>query len=420
MTTVWYHMATHNVQQRILLATNNAHKVEEFRALFGPDVVLLIPRDVGCELQPDESGSTFEENAYLKAKAFHDATGLPCLADDSGLEVDALKGAPGVHSARYAGPEATDADNRKLLVQALRSLGHDQSVAAFRCVLCYVDDLRTVFAEGSCDGTVGIRERGSHGFGYDPLFTASGDDRTFAELTPQEKHQRSHRGRAMQRMIPQLLPLWSNAVAHDRAQDQSSPLTTLLTLSYAAAVGNNELLTSTLQHGVLTQDTAKAAYECLLQSYLFAGFPAAIESLTALHTYWQERTSTRVVDSAEAFDVEAFRERGEDLCKRIYGSAYPKMMQKLESAASDLRSWMIIEGYGKTLAREGLDTITRELCNVVILAAMNRPNQLTSHVRGAFLVGASADDLQVCMDVISWYGTPHQVETLATIISRYR
>lgn len=408
----------------IVLATNNPHKVEEFRALFGGGVHLLTLADLDLRIEPDETGVTFEENAYIKAKAIHDATGLPCIADDSGLEVDALQGAPGVQSARYAGPDATDADNRQLLVQVLRSLGHEQSAAAFRCVLCYVDPLRTLFAEGTCTGTVGLQERGSHGFGYDPLFTATGDEHTFAELTPEHKHERSHRGRAMQRMIPQLERLWSDDANRDGPHHgpHHGPhlRTTLLTLSYAAAVGNNELLTSTLHHGVLTQDDAKAAYECMLQSYLFAGFPAAIESLTALHSYWQERTGTGVVDSAEAFDVEVFRHRGENLCQRIYGTAYPKMMQKLEAAAPDLRSWMIIEGYGKTLAREGLDTITRELCNVVILAAMDRPSQLTSHVRGAFLVGASADDLQDCLDVISWYGKPLQVDTLATIISLYR
>jgi|GEM_PF-19047 len=417
-TTVWNHVTNHT----LLLATNNTHKVEEFRALFGPEVQLRTLQDVGCTLQPDETGATFEENAYLKAAAIHEATGLPCLADDSGLEVDALQGAPGVHSARYAGPEATDADNRQRLVHELRTLGLEQSGGAFRCVLCYVDSLRTVFAEGTCDGTVATIERGRHGFGYDALFTADGDHHTFAELTPEEKHQRSHRGRAMQHMVPQLQRLWSNGVDPHRTGRPLHPLhrrTVLLRLAYAAATGHNELLRVTLEDGVHTQDDAAAAYECLLQSYLFAGFPAAIESLTMLDRYWREHSDTGAWITPEPFDAAVFARRGTELCQRIYGSAYEKMMQKLDASAPDLREWMILEGYGKTLGRPGLDTVTRELCNVVILSAMNRPNQLASHVRGAVLVGATITDLQDCLDLAGQYGTREQVQVLTTTIDRF-
>ena len=183
----------------VVLATNNAHKVEELQQMFaaaGYDITLRSLKEMGLQIVPDETGHTFEENAFIKAMAVFQATGLPVLADDSGLEVDVLNGAPGVHSARYAGPDATDADNRTHLTSELARLKVDHSPAAFRCVLCYIDPLRTLFGVGSCNGTIGREERGENGFGYDPLFTPTGFQSTFAEISPEEKHALSHRGSA--------------------------------------------------------------------------------------------------------------------------------------------------------------------------------------------------------------------------------
>ena len=205
--------------------------------------------EIGLDLQPDESGTTFEENAYLKAVAIHQATGLPCLADDSGLEVDILHGAPGVYSARYAGEDASDADHRARVARELQDREHSSSPAAFRCVICYVDSLRTIFAEGACTGVVHVQERGPHGFGYDPLFVADGDTQTFGELTAEEKHQRSHRGRAFATLIPQLQALWS-ASSEQPTSSSRHLRRTLLELSYAAACGNGALLDAVLARGI--------------------------------------------------------------------------------------------------------------------------------------------------------------------------
>lgn len=146
----------------------------------------------------EETGVTFEENAALKALAISKiATGL-VLADDSGLEVDALQGAPGVYSARFSGPNATDANNRFLLVQKLRALGGEQFQARFRCVMVLAAQGEMLGSfTGVVNGQVILEERGSQGFGYDPLFVPQGYTETFAELQPEIKNSLSHRGRAL-------------------------------------------------------------------------------------------------------------------------------------------------------------------------------------------------------------------------------
>lgn len=183
----------------ILLATNNAHKAEEIRAVLSDfaGIHVIMPRDLPTPIpEPEEDGRTLEENAYIKAREIHDATGLPVVADDTGLEVAALHGAPGVFSARYAGPDATYQDNCHALLNALADETADRS-ARFRTVLCYVDGERTLFAEGSVAGTIIANERGEEGFGYDPIFQPEGFDRTFAEMSREEKNGISHRGNAL-------------------------------------------------------------------------------------------------------------------------------------------------------------------------------------------------------------------------------
>ena len=184
---------------RLVLATANPDKAEEIRFVLrgaGLDVD-LVPRPAGVP-EVDETGETLEENARLKAAALCDATGLPAVADDTGLSVDALFGAPGVYSARFAGEHATYADNVAKLLRALRDVPGPERTARFTTVaLARWPDGREVAAIGDVEGTIGGEARGDGGFGYDPLFVpVEGDGRTFAEMTAAEKHRVSHRGRA--------------------------------------------------------------------------------------------------------------------------------------------------------------------------------------------------------------------------------
>jgi len=179
-----------------VLATRNAHKLREFGALLAPHELEPLPGDVAL---PPESGATFAENALTKALAAARATNSAAIADDSGIVVAALGGAPGIYSARYAGEGATDEENLAKLLRELR--GRDDRRAAYVCALALVDPSgdRQVF-EARCEGTVIDTPRGEGGFGYDPAFVpderSPGDERTMAELSPGEKDAISHRGRA--------------------------------------------------------------------------------------------------------------------------------------------------------------------------------------------------------------------------------
>lgn len=183
---------------KLVLASDNKNKLREFRTLFeGFGVELLSKADVGCMEEVEETGETFAENARIKAEAVMHATGLPAVADDSGLCVDALGGAPGVHSARYTGShDDSDKDRYELL---LRNLGErtDRS-ARFVCSLCCAfpnGDILT--AEGKCEGSILQAPRGENGFGYDPVFQPDGFVCSMAELTMEEKNAISHRGKAL-------------------------------------------------------------------------------------------------------------------------------------------------------------------------------------------------------------------------------
>ncbi len=185
--------------REMVIASRNPGKVEEVRRIMqGLPVRWLTWRDFREWPEIEESGNTFRENALLKAKALADLTGLPALADDSGLEVDALGGAPGVRSARYAGEQGNDALNISRLLEELREVPPERRTARFVCrvALCFPGGKR-LEAEGICSGSIAERPRGEKGFGYDPVFIPRGCDRTFAELDPGEKDALSHRGRAL-------------------------------------------------------------------------------------------------------------------------------------------------------------------------------------------------------------------------------
>lgn len=192
---------------RILVATHNAGKRREYAELLaGLPVQFLTLEEAAITLDVEESGLTFEANARLKAEAFAQASSLLTLADDSGLEVEALDGAPGVYSARYAGPGASDADRYRKLLKALDGVPGDARRARFRCVAALCTPEGTLFsAEGICEGRIGFEPRGSHGFGYDPVFVVDGyGEQTMAELPPEIKNQISHRARALQAIRPTL------------------------------------------------------------------------------------------------------------------------------------------------------------------------------------------------------------------------
>ncbi|HET9200857.1 MAG TPA: RdgB/HAM1 family non-canonical purine NTP pyrophosphatase [Dehalococcoidia bacterium] len=191
----------------IVVATNNAGKVVEFRELLGESgLTVITPGDLGYEFEVDETGRTYVENARLKAREALRLTGLPSLGDDSGIEVDALDGAPGLRSARYAGEGANDRDNRELLLSQLD--GVNERSARFRCllVLAFTAADEHVF-EGVCEGEIARREAGDLGFGYDPIFVPEGYEQTMAELAPKVKNRISHRGRAVAAALPALRSL---------------------------------------------------------------------------------------------------------------------------------------------------------------------------------------------------------------------
>jgi XTP/dITP diphosphohydrolase len=190
---------------KILLATNNRNKLKEIKHIFAinkfvPEIIT--PQNISKnKLDVDENGNSFIENAEIKAKAFYKQFNIPTLSDDSGLEVEALNGSPGLYSSRFAGINANDYDNRKKLIQQLKSLGLNESPAQFRCVFCYFDGINTIFSEGICKGKVITEELGKGGFGYDPLFIPEGFYKTFAQIDEFVKNKISHRAIALTNFI---------------------------------------------------------------------------------------------------------------------------------------------------------------------------------------------------------------------------
>ncbi len=199
---------------RFIIATHNAHKLEELRRILQPlGIEAVTDRDLGIELpEVEETGTTFAENAYLKAAAACEFSGLPAIADDSGLMVDALDGAPGVYSARYAGENGTDEMcNQKLLLE-MQDIPDGQRGAQFVSAICCVfPSGDTITANGICRGTIGYTPKGENGFGYDPLFvTEDFLGKTSAEISPAEKDAISHRGKALRVFAPLLQDFLKN------------------------------------------------------------------------------------------------------------------------------------------------------------------------------------------------------------------
>jgi XTP/dITP diphosphohydrolase len=192
----------------MVLASNNSGKLREFAQLFAPYLVTLYPQAKFIAVGADETGATFRDNALLKARHAARASGLPAIADDSGVEVDALNGAPGVYSARFAGEHASDeANNRKLLTE-LAAIPLEQRTARFQCVLAYVrnaDDPAPLIAEGVWEGRILDQPRGVNGFGYDVLFLPHGSMRSVAELASEEKNLTSHRAQALRTLLALLI-----------------------------------------------------------------------------------------------------------------------------------------------------------------------------------------------------------------------
>ena len=192
--------------RKVVIATSNPHKVDEIAAVLGQIGIECVPMEGAGIPEPEEDGATFEENARIKAVAYAKALGVTVLADDSGLEVDALGGAPGVHSARYAGIGETraerDAANNAKLLRALEGVPQARRTARFVCVLSVARPDGSIVAEarGHFEGFIGEAPRGANGFGYDPLLVLA-DGRTSAELTSAEKNARSHRGNALRTLV---------------------------------------------------------------------------------------------------------------------------------------------------------------------------------------------------------------------------
>ena len=197
---------------RLLLATTNQGKAAEYRDLLkGLDLEMVTLDQAGISQEADESFNTFEENARHKAAFYAELGGLPTLADDSGLEVDALSGEPGVRSSRYAGDNATDADRVDFLLTKLKDIPHQKRTARFRCVIAVArPGGRIETAEGACDGYIATEPRGHNGFGYDPVFYLPEFGKTIAELPPEIKNRISHRAMAavkMRRLLQNLAAL---------------------------------------------------------------------------------------------------------------------------------------------------------------------------------------------------------------------
>lgn len=186
----------------LIFATNNAHKLAEVEAVLGDRFRLLTPRDCGITEEIPEEQPTLEGNALQKARYIHERTGRDCFADDTGLEVEALGGAPGVHSARYATDGHDFAANNRLLLRNLA--GASTRWARFRTVIALILDGRESLFQGAVEGRIAETEAGCGGFGYDPLFVPEGCDRTFAEMTDEQKNALSHRGRAVRKLAEYL------------------------------------------------------------------------------------------------------------------------------------------------------------------------------------------------------------------------
>ena len=189
---------------KLVLASKNAHKLTEMRDILSQlGVEVVLESDVGVDVDVEETGETFEENAFLKARAVMEASGLPAIADDSGLCVDAMNGGPGGYSARFGGEGLTDPERYRLLLDMMRGQ-LDRRCRFVSCICCCFPGGDTLTARGECEGTLAYAPKGPDGFGYDPVFFVPGMKKTFAEMSPEEKNAVSHRGAALRQFRQKL------------------------------------------------------------------------------------------------------------------------------------------------------------------------------------------------------------------------
>ncbi|MCD8366819.1 MAG: RdgB/HAM1 family non-canonical purine NTP pyrophosphatase [Clostridiales bacterium] len=189
---------------KFVLASHNPRKLEELQTILQQlGVEIVLQSQLGIDLEPEETGTTFEENALIKARAVMEASGLPAIADDSGLCSEALNGGPGVYSARYGGPDLNDQQRYQLLLQSMR--GQLSRKASFVSVVaCAFPNGDVISARGECEGRIGFTPVGEDGFGYDPIFLVPECKKTFAQMTPEEKNAVSHRGKALRAFAGEL------------------------------------------------------------------------------------------------------------------------------------------------------------------------------------------------------------------------
>ncbi len=189
---------------KLILATNNIHKIVEMKAILaGLDLEILSARDFPDFPEAEETGETLVENATLKAQAVWNKYHLPAVADDTGLEVDYLGGAPGVYSARFAGPGCTFADNNRKLLSLLNNVPDEERTARFKCVISFIDDKGRLYSvQGVLEGSIAAYPRGRQGFGYDPIFVVKGTGKALAEYPASEKNKISHRSLALAKIRP--------------------------------------------------------------------------------------------------------------------------------------------------------------------------------------------------------------------------
>lgn len=189
---------------KVIVASNNKNKIREIKSkLANMDIEVLSQREAGFDIEVDETGTTFEENSMLKAKAIYELAKAPVIADDGGLEVDFLDGGPGVYSARFCGPDASDKDKYMKILEMMKDVEDEKRTARFRCVITYIDELGEAHAfEGRCDGKIAREPMGENDFGYDPIFLVG--DKSFAQISEEDKNKISHRGRAIDKWVEYL------------------------------------------------------------------------------------------------------------------------------------------------------------------------------------------------------------------------
>lgn len=187
--------------QTIILASNSKNKIIEISQKLKPfNINVISQAEAGYNIEVDETGTTFKENAILKAEAIYEKTKMPVIADDSGLEIDALGGKPGVYSKRFAGENATDDERIEKILKAMENVEDSKRTARFKCAICYIDKFgqKHIFEE-ACEGKITTKLYGEDGFGYDPIFLY--DSRTFAQMAREEKNKVSHRGKAINKLV---------------------------------------------------------------------------------------------------------------------------------------------------------------------------------------------------------------------------